>query len=237
MSHRRRCRKAGRAARRPPWPRRAGAASGNQAPPESIEELATGGDLLHVADPIRNGSGTGVVLASQYPSGQYADKLRGMVQVLRGMQLAGAPPAVAGRARRRDNVDGDLVGSTWMGLYRASASRVRCCCCRKQPRKSAPGITTDRIEHEGTDEFGAMVDAFNAMAQKRRRAAAGSSGRASISNASTKKARAAAAISRRSSNALPLAWSRSIARLHRHHQPLGAAAARIRRRRRRRFRG
>ncbi len=56
------------------------AASGNEAAPETIESLATGGDLLHVASPIRNSSGqiVGAIVASQYLSGQFADQARRM---------------------------------------------------------------------------------------------------------------------------------------------------------------
>ena len=154
------------------------AASGNQAAPESIEELATGGDLLHVASPIRNGSGqiVGVVLASEYLSGQYADKLRGMsksyeeymqLRVLR-QPLAGVYVSFFVMVTLLI-----LVGSTWMGLYLAKRITRPVLLLSEAAKEIGAGHYDHRIEHEGTDEFGAMVDAFNAMAtevsQSRRR--------------------------------------------------------------------
>jgi two-component system nitrogen regulation sensor histidine kinase NtrY len=56
------------------------AASGNEASPSMIEQLASGGDLVHVATPVRGPTGqiTGAVVASEYLSGQFAEQARRM---------------------------------------------------------------------------------------------------------------------------------------------------------------
>jgi two-component system nitrogen regulation sensor histidine kinase NtrY len=154
------------------------AASGNEAAPESIEPVATGGDLLHVATPIRNGSGqvVGVVLASEYLSGQYADRLRRMSQAYEDyMQLRVLRQPLAGVYVSFFVMVTllILVGSTWMGLYLAKRITRPVLLLSEAAKEIGAGHYDHRIEHEGSDEFGSMVEAFNAMAaevsQSRRR--------------------------------------------------------------------
>ena len=154
------------------------AASGNEAAPEAIEPIATGGDLLHVATPIRNASGqiAGVVLASEYLSGQYADRLRRMSKAYEDyMQLRVLRQPLAGVYVSFFVMVTllILVGSTWMGLYLAKRITRPVLLLSEAAKEIGAGHYDHRIEHEGSDEFGSMVEAFNAMAaevsQSRRR--------------------------------------------------------------------
>jgi two-component system nitrogen regulation sensor histidine kinase NtrY len=154
------------------------AASGNEAAPESIEPMATGGDLLHVARPIRNNAGqiVGVVLASEYLSGEYAEKLRRMSKAYEDyMQLRVLRQPLAGVYVSFFVMVTllILVGSTWMGLYLAKRITRPVLLLSEAAKEIGAGHYDHRIEHEGTDEFGSMVEAFNAMAaevsQSRRR--------------------------------------------------------------------
>jgi two-component system, NtrC family, nitrogen regulation sensor histidine kinase NtrY len=154
------------------------AASGNEAAPQTIEEVATGGDLLHVAQPIRNSSRqiVGVVVASEYLSGQYADKLRSMSQSYEAyMQLRVLRQPLAGVYVSFFVMVTllILVGSTWMGLYLAKRITRPVLLLSEAAKEIGAGHYDHRIEHKGSDEFGSMVEAFNAMAaevsQSRRR--------------------------------------------------------------------
>ena len=154
------------------------AASGNEAAPESIEPIATGGDLLHVATPIRGPSGqiVGAVVASEYLSGQFADQARRMSQAyedytqLRVLKQPLAGVYVSFFVMVTLLI---LVGSTWMGLYLAKRITRPVLLLSEAAKEIGAGHYDHRIEHEGSDEFGSMVEAFNAMAaevaQSRRR--------------------------------------------------------------------
>ena len=154
------------------------AASGNEAAPQSIEPLATGGDLLHVASPIRNASGqiVGAVVASQYLSGQFAEQARRMSKAYEDyMQLRVLRQPLAGVYVSFFVMVTllILVGSTWMGLYLAKRITRPVLLLSEAAKEIGAGHYDHRIEHEGSDEFGSMVEAFNAMAaevsQSRRR--------------------------------------------------------------------
>ncbi len=145
------------------------AASGNEAAPESIEPIATGGDLLHVATPIRHPSGhvVGAVVASEYLSGQFADQARRMSKAyedysqLRVLKQPLAGVYVSFFVMVTLLI---LVGSTWMGLYLAKRITRPVLLLSEAAKEIGAGHYDHRIKHEGSDEFGSMVDAFNAMA-------------------------------------------------------------------------
>jgi two-component system nitrogen regulation sensor histidine kinase NtrY len=153
------------------------AASGEAAP--SIEEpMAAGGLLKHVAIAVRNASGqiTGVVVASDYLSGDLAERARSMAQAyeaytqLRVLKQPLAGVYVSFFVMVTLLI---LVGSTWMGLYLAKRITRPVQMLSEAAKEIGAGHYDHRIEHEGSDEFGSMVDAFNAMAaevaQSRRR--------------------------------------------------------------------
>lgn len=154
------------------------AASGNEATPSIVEPMAAGGELKHVATAVRNQSGqiTGVVVASDYLSGDLAEKARRMSKAyedysqLRVLKQPLAGVYVSFFVMVTLLI---LVGSTWMGLYLAKRITRPVQMLSEAAREIGAGHYDHRIEHEGTDEFGSMVDAFNAMAaevaQTRRR--------------------------------------------------------------------
>jgi two-component system nitrogen regulation sensor histidine kinase NtrY len=144
-------------------------ASGDEAEPSRIDELLAGGDLMHVATPVRSPAGqiTGAVVTSEYLSGEFADKARGMskayeeysqLQVLK-QPLAGVYVSFFVMVTLLI-----LVGSTWMGLYLAKRITRPVLLLSEAAKEIGAGHYDHRIEHEGSDEFGSMVEAFNAMA-------------------------------------------------------------------------
>ena len=154
------------------------AAGGAEAAPSMEEPVPAGGVLKHVASPIRNGGGqiTGVVVASDYLSGELAERARRMSKayedysqlVVLKQPLAGVYVSFFVMVTLLI-----LVGSTWMGLYLAKRITRPVQMLSEAAREIGAGHYDHRIEHEGTDEFGSMVEAFNAMAaevsQSRRR--------------------------------------------------------------------
>ena len=140
--------------------------------------MAAGGDLMHVATAVRNASGqiTGVVVASDYLSGDLAERARRMSKAyedytqLRVLKQPLAGVYVSFFVMVTLLI---LVGSTWMGLYLAKRITRPVQMLSEAAREIGAGHYDHRIEHEGSDEFGSMVEAFNAMAaevaQSRRR--------------------------------------------------------------------
>jgi two-component system nitrogen regulation sensor histidine kinase NtrY len=144
-------------------------ATGDGAAPSRIDEIAGGGDLLHVATAVRNSAGqiTGVVVASEYLSGQFAEQARNMSKAyedysqLRVLKQPLAGVYVSFFVMVTLLI---LVGSTWMGLYLAKRITRPVQLLSEAAKEIAAGHYDQRIEHEGHDEFGSMIEAFNAMA-------------------------------------------------------------------------
>ena len=154
------------------------AASGNEAAPSIEEPMAAGGLLKHVAMAVRNPAGqiTGVVVASDYLAGDLAERARRMSKAyedyakLRVLKQPLAGVYVSFFVMVTLLI---LVGSTWMGLYLAKRITRPVQMLSEAAKEIGAGHYDHRIEHEGSDEFGSMVEAFNAMAaevsQSRRR--------------------------------------------------------------------
>jgi len=145
-----------------------GAATGRETT-SVLEQLAAGGDLLHVGEAVKNAGGqvTGVVVVSEYLSGERAERSRRMtkayedytqLQVLK-QPLAGVYVSFFVMVTLLI-----LVGSTWMGLYLAKRITRPVQMLSEAAKAIGAGHYDRRIEYEGSDEFGAMVEAFNAMA-------------------------------------------------------------------------
>ena len=146
-----------------------GAATGRETTTSVLEQLAAGGDLLHVGEAVKNAGGqvTGVVVVSEYLSGERAERSRRMtkayedytqLQVLK-QPLAGVYVSFFVMVTLLI-----LVGSTWMGLYLAKRITRPVQMLSEAAKAIGAGHYDRRIEYEGSDEFGAMVEAFNAMA-------------------------------------------------------------------------
>ncbi|MFN2447732.1 MAG: ATP-binding protein [Vicinamibacterales bacterium] len=145
------------------------AASGSDAVTAMLEPVTDGGDLVRVAVPIRtaNGRVNGVVVASDYLSGDLAERSRRMtlayedytqLRVLK-QPLAGVYLSFFVMVTLMI-----LVGSTWTGLYLAKRITRPVQMLSVAAREIGAGHYDLRIEHEATDEFGSMIDSFNAMA-------------------------------------------------------------------------
>ena len=158
--------------------RLAARAANGEAAPSIEEEMAAGGVLKHVAIAVRNAGGqiTGVVVASDYLSGDLAERARRMSKAyedytqLRVLKQPLAGVYVSFFVMVTLLI---LVGSTWMGLYLAKRITRPVQMLSEAAREIGAGHYDHRIEHEGTDEFSSMVEAFNSMAaevsQSRRR--------------------------------------------------------------------
>lgn len=136
-----------------------------------IESLGDGGELVRVAVPIRDALGrtTGVVVASDYLTGELARHSRRIVDAYEGYQQL--------RVLRRP-LEGVylsfflmvtlliLVSATWMGLYLAKRITRPIQLLAEGAREIGAGHLDHRIEPETKDEFGSLVEAFNHMAEE-----------------------------------------------------------------------
>jgi two-component system, NtrC family, nitrogen regulation sensor histidine kinase NtrY len=157
------------------WPRASAdllasrVAAGGEQQPWMLDPVSAGGDLLRVGNIIRGpaGNAVGVVVASDYLSGDLADRSRRMTQAYEQYQqlrvlrepLAGVYLSFFLMVTLLI-----LVSSTWMGFYLAKRITRPVQMLSVAAREIAQGRYDQRIEHEATDEFGSMIEAFNAMA-------------------------------------------------------------------------
>ena len=128
-----------------------------------------GGELLRVAQAIRapDGRMVGVVLASDVLTGEMADRARRMTKAYEDYtQLRVLKQPLAGVYLSFFVMVTllILVGSTWMGLYLAKRITRPVQMLSAAAREIGAGRLEHRIEHQADDEFGHMVESFNAMA-------------------------------------------------------------------------
>ena len=212
-SPRRRCRPA-TAARRPiGWRRRRSAGS---AETRSIEAL---GSVRRPAargrrDPVAgDGRPTGVVVATDYLTGDLAARSRRMTQAFENynqLRVLKRPLTGVYLSFFLMVTLLILVGATWMGLYLAKRITRPVQMLAAAAREIGAGRLDQRVEPQSNDEFGSLVEAFNAMAGEL--ATQPPQGRPidrSSSSASTSRSKAGAATSRRFSSASRPASSRS----------------------------
>ncbi len=135
-----------------------------------VERLVDGGDLIRSAVPIRalpSGPLQGVVIASEYVTGQFAARARRMTQAYEDYQqlrvlkqpLAGVYLSFFFMLTLMI-----LVGSTWMGLYLAKRITRPVQMLAVAANEIGAGHFDHRVEAETRDEFGSLIDAFNRMA-------------------------------------------------------------------------
>jgi two-component system nitrogen regulation sensor histidine kinase NtrY len=144
-------------------------AAAGEAAPSTFDPMPGGGDLLTIATPITNAGGqiTGSVVAGEYLSGEFAEQARRMSKAYEDYKqllvlkqpLAGVYVSFFVMVTLLI-----LVGSTWMGLYLAKRITRPVQMLSEAAREIGAGHYDHRIEHEGSDEFATMVEAFNAMA-------------------------------------------------------------------------
>ena len=154
------------------WPRASAdrlasrVASGLEPQPELLEEVD--GEDLRAARVIRNSSRavTGVVVASDYLSGDLAERSRRMTTAYeRVLQLRVLRQPLAGvylilpHGHAADSGQLDMDGAMPCQTHHASRSAAI-----GRGARIGQGRYDQRIEHEGTDEFGSMIERFNSMA-------------------------------------------------------------------------
>jgi len=144
-------------------------AAGVETEPRTIEALSGGGDLVRAASTIRTSDGriAGVVVASEYLSGDLADRSRRMTRAYESYtQLRVLKQPLAGVYLSFFVMVTllILVSSTWMGFYLAKRITRPVQMLSVAAREIGQGHYDQRIEHDATDEFGSMIEAFNSMA-------------------------------------------------------------------------
>jgi two-component system nitrogen regulation sensor histidine kinase NtrY len=144
-------------------------AAGLETQPRVIEAVPGGGDLVRAANRIRSGDGrvAGVVVASEYLSGDLADRSRRMTRAYESYtQLRVLKQPLAGVYLSFFVMVTllILVSSTWMGFYLAKRITRPVQMLSVAAREIGQGHYDQRIEHQATDEFGSMIEAFNSMA-------------------------------------------------------------------------
>jgi len=146
--------------------------AGGSADTAAIDKLGETGDLLHAAAVVRSGSGSqgraaGVVVATDLLTGELAARSRRMTQAYENYSQL--------RVMKRP-LTGTylsfflmvtlfiLVGSLWMGSYLAKRVTRPVTALAAAAREIGAGHLDQRVERTSNDEFGSLVEAFNAMA-------------------------------------------------------------------------
>ena len=149
--------------------RLAAQALGGAAETRSIEALGPSGDLLHAAAVIRSSDGraTGVVVATDYLTGELAMRSRRMTEAFESYnQLRVLRRPLTGLYLSFFLMVTLLIlfSATWMGSYLAKRITRPVLMLSAAAREIGAGRLDQRVEPQSNDEFGALVDAFNAMA-------------------------------------------------------------------------
>ncbi|MGE0704112.1 MAG: ATP-binding protein [Vicinamibacterales bacterium] len=144
-------------------------ALGGLAEPRSIETIAGTGELLHAAEVIRNRNGrpTGVVVATDYLTGELAERSRRMTQAFEDYnQLRVLRRPLTGVYLSFFLMVTLLIlfGAVWMGSYLAKRITRPALALAAAAREIGAGRLEQRVEPESGDEFGALTEAFNTMA-------------------------------------------------------------------------
>ncbi len=135
----------------------------------SIESLGTSGELLHAAALIHGPGGvpTGVVVATDYLTGDLAARSRRMTEAYEAynqLRVLKRPLTGVYLAFFLMLTLMILVGASWMGLYLAKRITRPVQMLAAAAREIGAGRLDQRVEPQSDDEFGSLVEAFNAMA-------------------------------------------------------------------------
>src|SRR5262245_39640439 len=138
----------------------------------SIESRGTsGGDFLRSAAIIqsKNGKPVGVVVATDYLTGELASRSRSMSQAFEKynqLRVLKRPLAGVYLSFFLGVTLMILVGATWMGVYMAKRITGPVQMLAAAAREIGAGRLDQRVEPQSHDEFGSLVEAFNAMASE-----------------------------------------------------------------------
>jgi two-component system nitrogen regulation sensor histidine kinase NtrY len=135
----------------------------------TVEPLGTSGDLLHAAAVIKGKDGrkTGVVVATDYLTGDLAARSRRMTQAYENynqLRVLKRPLTGVYLSFFLMVTLLILVGSSWMGLYLAKRITRPVQMLAAAAREIGAGRLDQRVEPQSNDEFGSLVEAFNTMA-------------------------------------------------------------------------
>ena len=138
---------------------------------KSSESLGAAGDLLHAAALIRtkDGKPSGVVVATAYLTGDLAARSRRMTKAFEDYnQLRVLRRPLTGLYLSFFFMVTLLIlfGATWMGSYLAKRITRPVLLLSAAAREIGAGRLDQRVEPQSNDEFGSLVEAFNAMAKE-----------------------------------------------------------------------
>ena len=135
-----------------------------------VERLANGEELVRAAAPVRNaanGRVRGVVIATDFLTGQFVARARRMTAAYEDYQqlrVLKQPLAGVYLSFFLTLTLMILVGATWMGLYLAKRITRPVQMLATAAREIGAGHLDHRVVPETTDEFGSLIEAFNSMA-------------------------------------------------------------------------
>ena len=136
----------------------------------SLDPMPGGAQLVRSAVPIRgtpSGPVTGVVIASEYLTGEFATRARRLTDAYEGYQqlrVLQQPLTGVYLSFFLMLTLMILVGSTWMGLYMAKRITRPVQMLAVAAKEIGAGHLEHRIVPETVDEFGSLIEAFNSMA-------------------------------------------------------------------------
>ena len=136
----------------------------------SIEALGNSGDLLHAASVIHakaDGRPSGVVVATDYLTGDLAARSRRMTKAFEDynqLRVLKRPLTGVYLSFFLMVTLLILVSSIWMGLYLAKRITRPVQMLAAAAREIGAGRLDQHLEPQSDDEFGALTEAFNAMA-------------------------------------------------------------------------
>jgi two-component system, NtrC family, nitrogen regulation sensor histidine kinase NtrY len=135
------------------------------------DPLEGGGELVRAGTRVWDGNGRaiGVVITSNHLSGEQAQHSRRIIEAYEGYsQLLVMKPSLEGVYLSVFLMTTlmILVSATWMGLYLAKRITRPVQMLAAGAREIGAGRLDHRIEPETRDEFGSLVEAFNAMASE-----------------------------------------------------------------------
>ena len=146
------------------------AAAGN-VEPHPPEPVGTAGELIRGVAPVRGADGrvVGVVVASDHLTGGMAARSRRMTDAYEAyaqLRVLKRPLTGVYLSFFVMVTLMILVSSAWMGLYLAKRITRPVQALAAAAREIGAGHLDHRVERETADEFGSLVDAFNAMASE-----------------------------------------------------------------------
>ena len=139
-------------------------------PVTELTPIAEGGDLISTATPIPRGDRgeiVGVVIASDYLAGAFAERARSMTAAYEDYQQLRVLRQPLGGVYLSFFLMLTLmilVAATWMGLYLAKRITRPVQLLAAAAREIGAGRFDYRVVPETSDEFGTLIEAFNSMA-------------------------------------------------------------------------